>query len=108
MNIEITKDMIPIAKDFIPRDKAVEKTKFALQKQFEKKMLKTVNDINIGIEEGMIKGKAGLVTLVDNEIGDLLVEPLKQAGYKVYTEKLLDQNIRYTIEWIYDKKVGDE
>lgn len=108
MNIEITKDMIPIAEDFISRDKAVEKTKFALQQQFNKKMLKTVNDINAGIEEGMIKGKTGLVTLVDSEIGDLLVEPLKQAGYKVYTEKMLDQNIRYTIEWIYDKKVSDE
>ena len=108
MNIEITKDMIPIAEDFISRDKAVEKTKSALQKQFEKKMRKTVNDINVGIEEGIIKGKTGFVILVDNEIGNLLVEPLKQAGYKVYTEKMIDQNIRYNIEWIYDKKVGDE
>ena len=79
-----------------------------MQKQFEQKMLKTVNDINKGIEEGMIEGKIGVVTLVDGEIGDLLVEPLKQAGYKVYTEKLLDRNVRYNIEWIYDKKAGDE
>lgn len=107
MNIEITKDMIPAAKDFIPRSKAIEKTKLALQKQFEEKMRKTVNDINIGIEEGIIKGKTGFVILVDNEIGNLLVEPLRQAGYKVYTEKMIDQNIRYNIEWIYDKKVGD-
>ena len=56
----------------------------------------------------MIEGKVGLVTLVDSEIGNLLVEPLKQAGYKVYTEKLLDRNVRYNIEWIYDKKAGDE
>lgn len=108
MNIEITKDMIPIAEDFISRNKAVEKTKSALQKQFEKKMRNTVNDINVGIEEGIIKGKTGLVILVDNEIGNLLVEPLKQAGYKVYTEKMIDQNIRYNIEWIYDEKVSDE
>lgn len=108
MNIEITKDMIPTAKDFISISKAVEKTKLALQKQFEKKMLKTVNDINVGIEEGMIKGKTGCMIFVDNEIGDLLVEPLKQAGYKVYTTKMIDQNIRYTIEWIYDKKVSDK
>lgn len=108
MNIEITKNMIPIAEDFISRNKAVEKTKSALQKQFEKKMRNTVNDINVGIEEGIIKGKTGLVILVDNEIGNLLVEPLKQAGYKVYTEKMIDQNIRYNIEWIYDEKVSDE
>lgn len=109
MNIEITKDMIPIAEDFFSRDEAIEKMKFAQQERFNKKILKTVNDINQLIKEGASKGKIGVKIIVDDEIGNLLIEPLSNAGYKVLTAPMpISGEVIYTINWIDDKKVGDE
>lgn len=105
---EITKDMIPIADDFPSREEMIKKAKSVRQKQLNQRINKEFQAISKAINEAAENGETKAIVSVHGSVGTLFVEPLKEAGYEVFVlEKYTECAVLYTIEWIYDKRVGD-
>lgn len=104
--IKITKDMIPAASDFPSREDIVEQTKQVQINHFKNRIAREKEAVINMIHEAAASGNTRINIPVHQEIGELFVKPLTEAGYKVSTSPRLD-HINYTVEWIYTKKVGD-